>query len=122
MEPTSHESRGRGQNKRNWSEQEDLKLIEVMLDLHNMGTYTADNGFKSGYFNALEKTLATSLPESGLKADPHIRSRVKTLKTHFAIVHDMLCGPNTSGFGYDDTIKSVVAEKSVWDAYIQVNI
>ena len=58
------------------------------------------------------------LPDSELKVEPHIRSRVKTLKQNFSIMQDMLCGPNTSGFGYDDTIKCVVAERIVWDAYL----
>ncbi|KAK1561061.1 hypothetical protein Q3G72_033985 [Acer saccharum] len=44
---------------------------------------------------------------------------MKTLKTHFHIVHDMLTGPNYSGFGWDTEKKTVTAEKPVWDAYIQ---
>ena len=64
--------------------------------------------------------MAIALPNAGIKVDPHIKSRVKTLKTNFAIVWDMLYGPNTSGFGYDDMTKCVVAKMPVWDAYIQV--
>ncbi|XP_059635366.1 uncharacterized protein At2g29880-like [Cornus florida] len=41
---------------------------------------------------------------------------MKTLKTHFDVVHDML---NASGFGYDEMKQCVVAEKTVWDAYLQ---
>ena len=121
MEATSQESRGPGQNKRVWSDQEDLKLIKAMLDLHNIGTYNAEGGFKPGFFNALERILSVSLPQSRIKADLYIKSRVKTLKGHFAIVHDMLYGSNTSGFGYNNITKSVIAGKPVWDAYIQVN-
>ncbi|KAK2662443.1 hypothetical protein Ddye_001017 [Dipteronia dyeriana] len=43
---------------------------------------------------------------------------MKTLKTHFQIVHDMLTGPNCSGFGWDIEKKTVTVEKPVWDAYI----
>ena len=91
-----------------------------MLDLHNTGKYTADGGFKSGSFTAVERILSVTLPNVGLKAEPHIKSRIKMLKQNFAIVHDMLCGPNTSGFGYDDTKKCVVVERPIWDAYLQV--
>ena len=108
------------QGKHNWTEIEDQKLIEAMLDLHNTGRYIADCGFKSGFFIEVGKALAIALPDSGIKVDPHIKSRVKTLKTNFGIVWDMLYGPNTSGFGYDDTTKCVVAERPVWDAYIQL--
>ncbi|KAK0573571.1 hypothetical protein LWI29_010053 [Acer saccharum] len=44
---------------------------------------------------------------------------MKTLKTHFQIVHDMLIGPNYSGFGWDTEKKTVTVEKPVWDTYIQ---
>ncbi|XP_059625295.1 uncharacterized protein LOC132268471 [Cornus florida] len=81
--------------------------------------YNADRGFKPGHVTAVEKILVVTLPHSYLKADPHIKSRMKTLKTHFDAVHDMLHGPNTSGFGYDNLNHCVVAEKSVWDAYLQ---
>ena len=122
MDSNSQEtSRSNLQNKHQWTESEDRKLIEAILDLHNTGKYTSQGGFKSGFFTAVERILSVTLPDSGLKAEPHIKSRVKTLKQNFAIVHDMLCGPNTSGFGYDDTTKCVVAERAVWDAYLQVN-
>ncbi|XP_059627620.1 uncharacterized protein At2g29880-like [Cornus florida] len=102
-----------------WTDEEDMKLIEALLDLHNTGLYNADRGFKPGHVTAVEKILAITLPHSYLKEDPHIKSRMKTLKTHFDAVHDMLHGPNTSGFGYDNLNRCVVAEKSVWDAYLQ---
>ena len=108
------------QNKYQWTESEDRKLIETIIDLHNTRKYTAEGGFKSGFFSVVERKLYVTLPDSGLKAEPHIKSRVKTLKQNFVIVHDILCGPNTSGFGYDDTTKCVVAERAVWDAYLQV--
>ncbi|XP_059639296.1 uncharacterized protein At2g29880-like [Cornus florida] len=102
-----------------WTDEEDMKLIKALLDLHNTGLYNADRGFKPGHVTAVEKILAVTLPHSYLKADPHIKSRMKTLKTHFDAVHDMLHGPNTSGFGYDNLNHCVVAEKYVWDAYLQ---
>ena len=96
------------QGKYNWTEIEDQKLIKAMLDLHNTGRYTADCGFKSGFFVEVGKALAIALPNSSLKVDPHIKSRVKTLKTNFTIIWDILCEHNTSGFGYDDTNKCIV--------------
>ena len=119
MESNSQDTaRSTSHNKHQWTETEDRKLIEAILDLHNTGKYTAEGGFKSEFFTAMERILLVTLPDSGLKSDPHIKSRVKTLKQNFAIVHDMLCGPNTSGFGYDDMTKCVVAERIVWDAYL----
>ncbi|GER42328.1 galactose oxidase/kelch repeat superfamily protein [Striga asiatica] len=70
-------------------------------------------------WNYVEDKLRVSLPSSGFKAKPHIESRIKTLKRDFNIVYDMLNGPNTSGFGMDPIRKCIVAEKSVWDPYIE---
>ncbi|KAL0411393.1 UNVERIFIED_CONTAM: hypothetical protein Slati_3729000 [Sesamum latifolium] len=78
--------------------EEDAKLVEALLDMVNAGAYKAENGFKPGYLNYVEEKMQVSLPNSGLKAKPHIESRIKTLRRDFNIVYDMLNGPNTSGF------------------------
>ncbi|XP_074353804.1 uncharacterized protein LOC141692764 isoform X2 [Apium graveolens] len=41
--------RGAGKNKRKWTEYEDEKLVEALLELVNTGKFKADNGFKPGY-------------------------------------------------------------------------
>ncbi|KAK1562788.1 hypothetical protein Q3G72_017129 [Acer saccharum] len=107
------------QNKRFWTEEEDKKLIEPLLELNNNGRFKAEGSFKPGHLKELEKKLHEKLPRCDLLAKPHIESRMKTLKTHFHIVHDMLTGSNCSGFGWDIEKKTVTAEKPVWDAYIQ---
>ncbi|CAI9261959.1 unnamed protein product [Lactuca saligna] len=79
-----------GQNKNTWTTEEDAKLIETLLELHVSGKYgVADNRFKPGYLKAVQQLLDVSLPNSGLKAEPDIKSRMKTWKNHFNIVHDM---------------------------------
>ncbi|KAK1394572.1 hypothetical protein POM88_013628 [Heracleum sosnowskyi] len=84
--------RGAGRNKRKWTELEDEKLIESLLELVNNGTYKADNGFKSGYLGFLESCMNVKLPSSGLKRKPHIDSRLKTLKKDFTTVYDLRYG------------------------------
>ncbi|KAF4403807.1 hypothetical protein G4B88_014263 [Cannabis sativa] len=59
------------------------------------------------------------MPGCDIQAKPHIKSRVKTLKTHFQIVHEMLTGRFCSGFRWDSNRKTVTAEKPVWKAYLQ---
>ncbi|PKI48020.1 hypothetical protein CRG98_031613 [Punica granatum] len=95
---------------------EDAVIISYMIDLRNMGTHNADIGFKSGYLPELEKMLLEKLPNCGIKARPHIESRLKTLKKKWAIVYDMML--NISGFGWDSTRKMVTAEDDVWEAYV----
>lgn len=113
-------NRGPGQNKRFWTTTLDEKLIECLVELHNQGSYRADGGFKPGYLNAIEKSLLQKLPDCNMKAKPHIESRLKTLKTQFTTIHDMLTGHNSSGFGWDPVNKHVAADPPVWDAYVQV--
>ncbi|MFQ6624551.1 hypothetical protein Gotur_003440 [Gossypium turneri] len=69
-----------------------------MVDLHNVGTFNADTGFKVGYLNELEKMLEKFLPNDMLKAKPNLESRIRTLKRDWSIIYDMLSGKNNSGF------------------------
>ncbi|GMQ05790.1 hypothetical protein CsSME_00050667 [Camellia sinensis var. sinensis] len=50
----------------------------------------------------------------------HTESRVKTLKRDTGTVFDMVNGVGCSGFGWDFNTNMVVAEKQVWDGYVQV--
>ncbi|KAF4359400.1 hypothetical protein F8388_005657 [Cannabis sativa] len=93
--------RGPGQNKRFWSEDEDKHLIESLMELNNEGKFKAEGNFKPGHLRAIEMKLKERMPGCDIQAKPHIESRMKTLKTHFQIVHEMLTGPFCSGFGWD---------------------
>ncbi|MFQ6656534.1 hypothetical protein Gotur_026589 [Gossypium turneri] len=73
-----------------------------MVDLHNVGTFNADTGFKADYLNKLEKMLEKALPNVMLKARPNIKSRIRLLKREWSIVYDMLNGQNNRGFGWDE--------------------
>ncbi|XP_040959995.1 uncharacterized protein At2g29880-like [Gossypium hirsutum] len=112
----SQSSRG---TKRKWVPEEDAALVSCMVDLHNIGTFNADTGFKAGYLNELEKMLEKALPNAMLKARPNIESRIRLLKRDWSIVYDMLNGQNNSGFGWDDHRQVIVAEDAVWDSYLK---
>ncbi|MBA0770925.1 hypothetical protein Gotri_019473 [Gossypium trilobum] len=79
-----------------------------MVDLHNVGTFNVDTGFKAGYLYELEKMLEKVLPHVMLKAKPNLESMIRTLKSDWAIVYDMLSGKNNSGFGWDEHRQLVV--------------
>ncbi|KAJ8433588.1 hypothetical protein Cgig2_012601 [Carnegiea gigantea] len=85
---------GSGKTKRKWKEEEDDALIKVLKDI-------------------------AKLPESNLKAQPHVYSPLRHLKGIYNVVHDMIVGSCTSGFGWDPETKSMVAEKEVWKAYVK---
>ncbi|CAI9266216.1 unnamed protein product [Lactuca saligna] len=63
----------------------------------------------------MQQLLDENLANSGLKAEPHIKSRMKTWKYHFNIVHDMVYGINTSGFDWDTDECCVINNAEVWD-------
>ncbi|PPD67189.1 hypothetical protein GOBAR_DD35932 [Gossypium barbadense] len=106
--------------KRKWVPEEDATLVSSMVDLHNVGTFNADTGFKAGYLNELEKMLEKALPNAMLKAKPNIESRIRLLKREWSIVYDMLNGQNNSGFGWDEHRQLIVAEDAVWDSYLKL--
>ncbi|PPD78088.1 hypothetical protein GOBAR_DD24974 [Gossypium barbadense] len=58
------------------------------------------------------------LPNAMLKAKPNLELRIRTLKSDWSIVYDMLSGKNNSGFGWDEHRQLVVAEDAVWNSYI----
>ncbi|MBA0862908.1 hypothetical protein Goshw_014104 [Gossypium schwendimanii] len=85
-----------------WVPEEDAALVACMVDLHNVGTFNANTGFKAGYLNKMERMLEKVLPYAMLKAKPNLESRIRILKRDWAIVYDMLRGKNNSDFGWDE--------------------
>ncbi|KAI8548481.1 hypothetical protein RHMOL_Rhmol07G0277000 [Rhododendron molle] len=103
---------------RKWNDEEDRELIYALHDLVNKGD-KRDNGFKAGSLTVIEGVLHEKLPGHGIKAKPHIESRIKTLKKDVCIVYDMIYGGSTSGFGWDPNTNMVVADKHIWDDYVK---
>ena len=107
------------QTKRQWTPQEDAKLVECLVELATT-TWKCENGtFKSGYAKQLEKMIDEKLPRCGLKATPHIESRVKMLKKHYFAIVEMM-GPAASGFGWNDKDKMIVVEREIYKEWVKV--
>uniref|UniRef100_A0A803MKZ9 DDE Tnp4 domain-containing protein n=1 Tax=Chenopodium quinoa TaxID=63459 RepID=A0A803MKZ9_CHEQI len=70
-------NRGRGKNKRYWTYEEDAVLIRYLHELSFDPKWKCENGFKNGYMNNLEEMINGVLPNCGLRAVPHIESRIK---------------------------------------------
>ncbi|MBA0779994.1 hypothetical protein Gotri_004150 [Gossypium trilobum] len=100
-------------NQMKWVPEEDAALVSCMVDLHNVGTFNADTGFKAGYLNEMERMLEKVLPYAMLKAKPNLESRIRTLKRDWAIVYDILSGKDNSDFGSDEHRQFVVVKDAI---------
>ncbi|XP_023761072.1 uncharacterized protein LOC111909479 [Lactuca sativa] len=108
-------------NYKTWTNNEEAKLVEALVNMTNVGGFKVDNGFKSSYLQHLEQALKQSLPDSGILGKPHIESKIKTMKRDCQCVYNMVNGSNTIEFGYDSEKHCVTVEDPVWEAYLQVH-
>ncbi|KAK1570953.1 hypothetical protein Q3G72_009570 [Acer saccharum] len=60
--------------------------------------------------------MEAKLPNCGLKASPHIESRVKILKAKYCALHELL---SQSGFGWNDEHMMLMCEKNVYDKWVK---
>ena len=75
---SSGQIRGNGSNKQVWTPSEDERLVECLVELCVSRKVKCADGFKLGAFSQVENTLEEKLPNSGLKASPHIELCVET--------------------------------------------
>ncbi|PQQ03133.1 ATPase WRNIP1 [Prunus yedoensis var. nudiflora] len=90
--------------------------MESLKELYHDTTWRADTGFKNDYLDKLECMLEAKIPDCGLKASPHIESRVKTLKLKYFALTEML---SLSRFGWNEEKMMLVCEKSVYDEWVE---
>lgn len=116
---TQARGKGKARDRRKWTKQEEEYLVEILEDLVRRG-YSRDNGFKSGTHVEVEKKFEEKLPGCGIKANPHIESKMKVLKKHYLLVTDML---GHTGFGWNETLKCVEVDKDdQWESYLKVYV
>ena len=105
-------------NRRIWTKEEEEALLSVLEDIVASGGRLDCGSFKSGTFKTMEVRLAQILPNCGLKANPHIESKVKNWKRDYGVIFDMR---NTSGFGWNNEKHCIeVDNEETWNAYVEV--
>ena len=82
--------RGRDKNKKVWTMEEDRALIECLQEIAIDPRYKQDSTWKNGYLIRVEELINQKLPLRGIKADPHIDSRWKTLKGKYYAIAEIL--------------------------------
>lgn len=103
--------------RKTWTTQEEQQLILELKEAISRG-WKSDNGFKTGYLGVLEQHMAQHFPNTDIKADPHISSKIHVWKKNYGSLSKMT---SMSGFGWNDTAHMiVVADDQVWDYYVKV--
>ena len=85
-------------SRRAWSDREDMHFIAILKELVATG-WKADNGFRIGYLSKLEESMRREFPNSGLRASPHITSKLHTWKKQYSAVTSIL---EKSGVGFNN--------------------
>ncbi|KAI8572453.1 hypothetical protein RHMOL_Rhmol01G0200000 [Rhododendron molle] len=77
-----------------------------------------ENGFKPDFFTLLEKEMAKIMPESNIKASPHMNSKVKYWRQTYAKICDIV---GLSRFGWDHVNKKIDVDDDAWKIYAEAN-
>ncbi|KAI8551836.1 hypothetical protein RHMOL_Rhmol06G0217800 [Rhododendron molle] len=99
--------------RRSWRKTEEDALMKCMV-IEILEKWRAENGFKPGFFTVLEKEMEKVMPESKIKASPHIDSKVKYWRQTYAKITDIL---KLSGFGWNHVNKRIEVDDEVWKIY-----
>ncbi|XP_057427857.1 uncharacterized protein At2g29880-like [Lotus japonicus] len=116
-ESSIQQNNKRKRDRRQWSNDEDEALLDILIEAVNQGQKYENGQFKGNTLKAAEAKLEKKFPGCGIKVKPHIESAMKRLKGVYNVVYDML---NQSGFGWDDEKKMIkVDSEDVWNEYIK---
>ncbi|CAN0928442.1 hypothetical protein LINGRAHAP2_LOCUS36494, partial [Linum grandiflorum] len=99
-----------------WNDELDQILVNSMMMLVESRKIDPKGKFVAGAYLLLEDMIERAKPGCGVKADPNIMLRVKTLKQKFLAVQELR---GLSGAGWDETLKMVILDDHVFAEYVQ---
>ncbi|KAF7812028.1 protein ALP1-like [Senna tora] len=80
-----------------WTPVLDEMLVQSVMELFEARQFQKKESNKK-----LQQKMAEKCPGCGIKANPHIQSRLKTMKVNWSAVYELA---NASGFGWDPVLK-----------------
>ncbi|KAH7837589.1 hypothetical protein Vadar_015569 [Vaccinium darrowii] len=101
-----------------WTLKEEEVLLVYMLEEFKDGIKRrAENGFRSGFFGAVEILFHKMLPGTTIRATPNIESKVKNWKEKYGLLADM---QRLSGLSWNHDTNSVIVDlPDVWEEYVK---
>lgn len=107
------------QCRRVWSKEEELVLINALKEIV-VGGWKCENGFRTGYLRILEKAIRKVFPDTDIRAQPHVDSKVHVWRKHHSSLTTMV---SRSGFAWNAASKMIVVESTqIWDEYVKVHV
>ncbi|KAL0444615.1 UNVERIFIED_CONTAM: hypothetical protein Slati_2184200 [Sesamum latifolium] len=104
-----------------WSHRKKEVLVNALKSIVSTG-WKYENGFCHGYLQQLEAYMLKAFPNTDLKAEPHINSKIHVLKKkYYASLVGMM---EKNGFGLDYNKAKVTVDEnqnSVWDEYVKID-
>ncbi|KAG6416037.1 hypothetical protein SASPL_123459 [Salvia splendens] len=84
-------------SRRMWTPREEEILAATLLELTATG-WKSDNGFRAGYQTKIEDSLRAEFPNTDLKGNPHINSKIGAWKKSYGLLRSIL---SRTGVGYN---------------------
>lgn len=104
-------------SRRMWIPREEEIMAATLLDLVARG-WKADNGFRAGYQQRIEDSIRTEFPNSDIKGNPQVTSRILAWKKHYTSLRGIL---NRSGVGFTVDYR-IDCDDDQWEQICQVHI
>ncbi|KAG8377659.1 hypothetical protein BUALT_Bualt08G0055900 [Buddleja alternifolia] len=99
--------------RRMWTRPEEDALVQALKEILTSG-WKADNGFPVGYLNVLQDKIMKVFLTTGLRAQPHISSKMHAWKKQYNTLYVIF---GASGIGWNSTTKMIKTDSDEqWEA------
>ncbi|XP_073301192.1 uncharacterized protein [Primulina huaijiensis] len=99
--------------RRVWTTREEDVLLQALKEAVNHG-WKSENGFRIGYLGFLEDSMKKTFPNTYLRANPHINSKIHVWKKFHGTLMTLL---SKSGIGWNETEKMIDATNEAWELF-----
>ncbi|XP_073042249.1 uncharacterized protein [Primulina eburnea] len=98
-----------------WNSSEEEVLIQSLKD-GMKGGFKSENGFRAGHLVFLEEAMRKVFPNTDLRSNHHINSKIHVWKKTYGTLVTML---SRSGVGWNETEKTIDATDEAWDVFVK---